>query len=216
MRQAIGKGLKSRSQAIRTAVQKYNALAEALNPPAPTVDFATLMEWTELQEFELLRHSRSGDVREKPWANPTNRLMAVKYYKLARAREELLRCRVETRRLVTAMHDEEQHFETVYTRLQESNPLLAREVRVHAARRMGVNTVHRDRLARLAVHAGFGDCLVPGTRIGAQAVERSNDVVISLPQAEGVQEGVQDDLDALDALEEEELGRLHDFLAELD
>ncbi|KZV81291.1 hypothetical protein EXIGLDRAFT_574472, partial [Exidia glandulosa HHB12029] len=129
LRQAIGKGLKSRSQAIRTAVQKYNALAEALNPPAPTVDFAMLMEWTELQEFELLRHSRSGDVREKPWANPTNRLMAVKYYKLARAREELLRCRVETRRLVTAMHDEEQHFESVYARLQESNALLAHEVR---------------------------------------------------------------------------------------
>ncbi|KZV92759.1 hypothetical protein EXIGLDRAFT_597691, partial [Exidia glandulosa HHB12029] len=55
LRQAIGKGLKSRSQAIRTAVARYNALAQELKPPAPTVDFATLMEWTELQEFELLR-----------------------------------------------------------------------------------------------------------------------------------------------------------------
>ncbi|KZV93301.1 hypothetical protein EXIGLDRAFT_613139, partial [Exidia glandulosa HHB12029] len=42
---AIGKGLKSRSQAIRTAVARYNDLAAALIPPAPTVDFSTLMEW---------------------------------------------------------------------------------------------------------------------------------------------------------------------------
>ncbi|KZV81825.1 hypothetical protein EXIGLDRAFT_627873, partial [Exidia glandulosa HHB12029] len=45
LREAIGKGLKSRSQAIRTAVTRYNELAAVLVPPAPTVDFSTLMEW---------------------------------------------------------------------------------------------------------------------------------------------------------------------------
>ncbi|KZV80688.1 hypothetical protein EXIGLDRAFT_595556, partial [Exidia glandulosa HHB12029] len=128
MREAISKGLKSRSQAIRTAVARYNELAVTLTPPAPTVEFATLMEWTELQEFELLRHSRAGDVRERAWAQPANRAMAVKYYKLARAREELLRCRVETRRLVTAMRDEETRYDLAIQRLLASGNMLAYEL----------------------------------------------------------------------------------------
>ncbi|KZV82873.1 hypothetical protein EXIGLDRAFT_626428, partial [Exidia glandulosa HHB12029] len=148
LRQAIGKGLKSRSQAIRAAVQKYNTLAETLNPPAPT----------------------------KPWANATNRLMA-------------------------------------------SNPLLACELEVYAMRRMAVNTVHRDRLARLGVHAGFGPSLVPGIRLGREAPPASNDVQMGDARAIPVVERpdhVQDDLDAVDAEVEEELGRLHDFLADLE
>lgn len=93
------------------------------------------MEWTELQEFELLRHSRSGDVRDKAWAQPGNRLMAVKHYKLVRAHEELVRCQVETRRLVTAMRDEEILFDEVYARLMTTNKALAFELGEHIARR---------------------------------------------------------------------------------
>ncbi|EJD44457.1 hypothetical protein AURDEDRAFT_20133, partial [Auricularia subglabra TFB-10046 SS5] len=155
LREAISKGLKSRSQAIRTAVTRYNELAEALNPPASTVNFASLMEWTELQEFELLRRSRTGDVRDKAWAQPANRLMASKHYKVLRADEELVRCHVEARRLVTAMHDEERHLETTYEQLHETNAALARELREHIARRSAVNAVHRVTLAKLAALPGF-------------------------------------------------------------
>ncbi|KZV83901.1 hypothetical protein EXIGLDRAFT_568753, partial [Exidia glandulosa HHB12029] len=149
MREAIGKGLKARSQAIRTAVVRYNDLAQALTPPAPTVDFSTLMEWTELQEFELLRHSRAGDVRGKAWAQPANRAMAIRYYKLKRAREELVRCKVEVRRLVTAMRDEEARFNDALQRLNASGTMLAYELREYAAQRIACNDVHRMRLAKL-------------------------------------------------------------------
>lgn len=81
MRESIGKNLKSRSKTIGTAVKAYNQAAQALHPPAPPVDFAKLMEWTELQEIDLLRLSRRGDVRELAWAKPVNREAAVKYYK---------------------------------------------------------------------------------------------------------------------------------------
>lgn len=216
MREAISKGLKARSQAIRTAVTRYNELAEALTPPAPTVTFATLMEWTELQEFELLRHSRSGDIRDKPWAQPANRLMAVKHYKVARAHEELLRCRVETRRLVTAMRDEEAHFEQVHERLLSANDMLAFELREHITRRQAVNATHRARLAKLASSAGFGPALVPGTRIGADPSETPRGNTPTQPLGERVGEGVLDDLDGPDPVVQEELHRLHDYLAGLE
>ncbi|EJD45872.1 hypothetical protein AURDEDRAFT_63852 [Auricularia subglabra TFB-10046 SS5] len=169
--EAIGKGLKSRSQAIRTAVTRYNELAQALNPPAAPVNFATLMEWTELQEFELLRRSRAGDVREKAWAQPANRLMASKYYKILRANEELVRCRIEARRLVTAMRDEERLLETTFGRLSATNPALSFELRELIARRMAVNDQHRFVLAKLASIAGFEDVLTPGVRLGTQDPE---------------------------------------------
>lgn len=203
MRQAIGKGLKSRSQAIRTAVAKYNDLAAALAPPAPSVDFATLMEWTELQEFELLRHSRAGDVRDQPWAQPANRIMATKHYKLARAREELVRCRVETRRLVTAMADEEAQLQRAYDRLMSDNSPLASELAELTARRMAVNATHRARLAKLAGHAGFADCLIPGTRVGRAPSETARSgAPSSNTAAEAFQmdrDEIQDELDGPDA-----------------
>ncbi|EJD50109.1 hypothetical protein AURDEDRAFT_42451, partial [Auricularia subglabra TFB-10046 SS5] len=91
--------IKARSKAIATAVRNYNEAAQELRPPAPTVDFTKLMEWTELQEFDLLRLARRGDVRERAWSQPVNREAATKHYKILRAREELVRCKIEIRRL---------------------------------------------------------------------------------------------------------------------
>ncbi|EJD44437.1 hypothetical protein AURDEDRAFT_48381, partial [Auricularia subglabra TFB-10046 SS5] len=156
-------GLKSRSQAIRTAVARYNELAELLNPPAATVTFATLMEWTELQEFELLRRSRAGDIREKAWAQPANRLIASKHYKVLRANEELIRCSIEARRLATAMHDEEQELAVTYERLLTTNPVLARELGELISRRTSANRLHRTVLAKLTAIPGFTNILIPGT-----------------------------------------------------
>ncbi|EJD47439.1 hypothetical protein AURDEDRAFT_20595, partial [Auricularia subglabra TFB-10046 SS5] len=150
LREAIGKGIKARSRAIRTAVTKYNSAAAALDPPAQQVDFGTLMEWTQLQEFELLRHTRGGDLEHRAWAQPANRHAAMKYHKLARAREELLRCRVEMRRLVTAMDDDEAQMHTVLADLSSSNHLLAHELREVMRRRISTNDLHRHRLAKLA------------------------------------------------------------------
>ncbi|EJD36651.1 hypothetical protein AURDEDRAFT_74039 [Auricularia subglabra TFB-10046 SS5] len=174
---AIGKGLKARSPAIRTAVTKYNSAAVALTPPAPQVDFGTLMEWTQLQEFELLRHTCGGDFTNRAWAQPANRLMAMKFHKVPRAREELLRCRVEMRRLVTAMDDDEAQMRTVLAGLSASNDLLAHELREVMQHRISVNEMHRRRFDLLArCFPAFADCLTPGTplehRYGSAARER--------------------------------------------
>lgn len=217
LRQAIGKGLKSRSQAIRTAVTRYNDLAAALTPPAPSVDFTTLMEWTELQEFELLRHSRAGDVRDQPWAQPANRVMATKYYKLARAREELIRCRVETRRLVTAMADEEAELRRAYDRLLAENAPLAFELGEYMMRRMTANATHRARLDKLAVHAGFAQALVPGIRVGSTPLDAPTTAEPPSTTAAEVwqtdTDEIQEELDGPDTEFEQEVQVLHDYLA---
>ncbi|KZV81824.1 hypothetical protein EXIGLDRAFT_562973, partial [Exidia glandulosa HHB12029] len=100
----------------------------------------------------------------KAWAQPANRLMAVKYYKLARAKEELTRCRIEVRRLVTAMRDEEQRMDTVCLGLLATNRPLAYEMGERIARRKAFNAVHRARLSKLTAFEDFRDCVVPGTR----------------------------------------------------
>lgn len=228
MRVAIGKGLKSRSQAIRTAVTKYNTVAAKLVPPAPKVEFAQLLEWTELQEFELLRHSRAGDVRDQDWAKPTNRVMAVKFHKLARAREELVRCQVEMRRLVTAMHDEERHMSQVHADLQSAGNPLAPELLEVAQRRVAVNDVHRARFAKLAaLFPAFAPFNVPGVRLrtgttpSAAASDSpppsssSSPTHIAppppIPLNETVDE-VQQDLDTVDDQIASDMGRVEDFL----
>ncbi|EJD45903.1 hypothetical protein AURDEDRAFT_63834 [Auricularia subglabra TFB-10046 SS5] len=209
------KGLKSRSQAIRTAVTRYNELAVLLNPPAATVDFATLMEWTEIQEFELLRRSRTGDVREKAWAQPANRLIASKYYKLLQADEELVRCRVEARRLMSAMHDEERQLDAVHVQLRTTNPTLAHELGEFIARRVSVNDLHRVTLAKLAAVHGFEDILVPGTRLGTR-VDSSPELEPTPPRASVAADAgwVGDPAEPEEhEVEEEDLHLLHDFMA---
>lgn len=213
LREAIGKGLKSRSQAIRTAVARYNALALALDPPAATVNFATLMEWTELQEFDLLRRSRTGDVREKVWAQPANRLIASKHYKMLRAEEELVRCRVESRRLITAMHDEERLLEDTVRSLAGTNPGLACELREVLARRTAVNDLQRHTLAKIAAVPGFEATLVPGVRLGAQDIPPSVALGGAHPSAPEVRPGEPLEADEHDPQEEEDRHALHDFLA---
>ncbi|EJD47608.1 hypothetical protein AURDEDRAFT_163480 [Auricularia subglabra TFB-10046 SS5] len=231
LREAIGKGLKSRSQAIRTAVTRYNELAAALNPPAAPVNFATLMEWTELQEFELLRRSRAGDVREKAWAQPANRLMASKHYKVLRANEELVRCQVEARRLMTAMRDEERQLETTLGRLSAANPALSFELRELMVRRIAVNDHHRCVLAKLSGIPGFEGILTAGIRLGAQDTDlaaapaddttRADDATRAddhPPMPGGHGSVWNEDIAENDGhgVEEEELHALHDYMASVD
>ncbi|KZV89030.1 hypothetical protein EXIGLDRAFT_566979, partial [Exidia glandulosa HHB12029] len=78
LRQAIGKGLKARSQAIRTAVARYNALADALQPPALKIDFAQLMEWTELQDDPALAFKLGEQAGRRRAVNTLHRARLAK------------------------------------------------------------------------------------------------------------------------------------------
>ncbi|KAG1869619.1 hypothetical protein F4604DRAFT_1545817, partial [Suillus subluteus] len=107
LRTAIGKAIKTQSQAIRTALDKYNILTRQLSPPTPVIQWNDIIHYGFISEFELLKHSYSQhDIHDEPWTIPANRDVASKYFKIQCARKEITRLNVEIRRLHTAIVDE--------------------------------------------------------------------------------------------------------------
>ncbi|KIY53196.1 hypothetical protein FISHEDRAFT_11910, partial [Fistulina hepatica ATCC 64428] len=104
LREKIRKALQARSEAIRKALERYNTAAKSLAPPRPTLTWTTVIEQVQLGELALLQHSRH-DIRTLPWTQPLNREAARLYFKIKRAREEIIRRNVEIQRQVTFMLD---------------------------------------------------------------------------------------------------------------
>ncbi|THU84381.1 hypothetical protein K435DRAFT_589530, partial [Dendrothele bispora CBS 962.96] len=100
LRKHMGQALKSRSQAIRTALDQYNAAAASLKPPKPALTWEQIVECTFLSDFDLLRDTRE-DIRERPWSRPRERKAMDRYFKILRAREEIKRLNVEIRCVAT-------------------------------------------------------------------------------------------------------------------
>ena len=73
MRMSIWKALKWRGAAICTAIDKYNKLATQMRPPALTLDWKNIVNYTFISEFEILRHTYShADIASCPWIAPAN------------------------------------------------------------------------------------------------------------------------------------------------
>ena len=54
-----------------------------------------------------------------PWTKPAIREAMKKYLRVCRAREELNRCNVEIRRVLTSIHDEDRQFSGIIQRLKD-------------------------------------------------------------------------------------------------
>ncbi|KAF8580082.1 hypothetical protein K439DRAFT_1620080 [Ramaria rubella] len=61
LRMHIAKAMKARSQAIRTAIKRYNEAPTALHPPRPILDPQTVLDYVFLAEFDLLCDARDDD-----------------------------------------------------------------------------------------------------------------------------------------------------------
>lgn len=105
LRRQISKALQRRSEAIKNALNRYNTQAAQLDPPRPPLSWKEIVEYGFIGEFDLLRHSRQ-DVRSEPWTQPARREATIKYLKLCRAQEELVRLNIEMWCLRTWIHDE--------------------------------------------------------------------------------------------------------------
>ncbi|KAJ7828514.1 hypothetical protein B0H13DRAFT_1454465, partial [Mycena leptocephala] len=86
----------ARSKAIKTAIGKYNAAAEAMMPPKPVLDWEQVVEYAFLADFDLLRESRE-DIRQEPWALPSGRTAMDQHFKIICAEEEIQQLNVEIR-----------------------------------------------------------------------------------------------------------------------
>ncbi|KAG6839192.1 hypothetical protein C0991_005009 [Blastosporella zonata] len=173
LRKHIAAALKARSQAIRTALEKYNAAAAAMSPPRPLLSWDIVVEYAFLADFDLLADTRQ-DVRERPWAKPAARLVMDEHFKIQRAHEEIRRLNIEIRRFVTYMQDEEAFLKTREDALLESDPNIAHQIWLQRQRLQQVNAQHRRRLFKLAKLNGFAGSLVPGTCVESSTTTPTN------------------------------------------
>lgn len=161
LRRHIAHSLQARSQAVKSALKRYNDAARAFHPPRPSLTWEEVVDYAFLSDFDLLRETRQ-DIRQQPWAQPTNRSIMNQWFKLKRAREEIQRLDIEIRRVVTHMRDEEQYLTAVEEELQESDPILAFHIQRYRLDQTRFFDLHHDRFATLLDLGGFSGSLTPG------------------------------------------------------
>src|SRR5579872_5884981 len=101
----LAKSLQTRCKAIRSATDAYNRAAQSLDPPRPSLDWSQVSRYSFLEEFNLLRNTHR-DITSMPWAKPAIRETIKRFLRVRRAHEELERCNIEARRVLTSIHDE--------------------------------------------------------------------------------------------------------------
>ncbi|KAG1869941.1 hypothetical protein F4604DRAFT_1926724 [Suillus subluteus] len=161
MRTHIAKSLQTRCKAIQTAVKSYNTAALALEPPAPTLDWSKVSHYNFLEEFALLRETRQ-DIRSRRWAEPAVREVMKQSLCIERAHEEIQRCYVESRRLHTAIVDEEAHFTRVILEAKSTSDPVCGALEEFCRRRRRINAHILAHLQDLYSLPGFAGLTTPG------------------------------------------------------
>ncbi|KAK0478992.1 hypothetical protein IW261DRAFT_1551567 [Armillaria novae-zelandiae] len=155
MQKHIGKALKARSQAIRTALSQYNAAAAALNPPRPSLQWERVVEYAFLSDFDLLRDIRQ-DMSGRKWATPAGRKALDLYFKICQAKEEIRRLNIEIQRVITYMHEA----------LTDSQPALALQVSLYRWSRERFYAMHMRRFYALLQDDRFSGSIEVGQVAG--------------------------------------------------
>jgi hypothetical protein len=163
MRTQIAKALQKRSKTIRKAVNAYNTAAVALDPPKPTVDWSKVSHFNFLEEFTLLRNTHR-DITDKRWTEPAVRETMKLWNRLCRAREEIIRCNVEIRRLHTSIVDEHAIFSTLVSEMPPGPVKGA--VLDYITRRRQTNEYILTKIYKLQSMQDFSGEQNPGTRKG--------------------------------------------------
>ncbi len=165
MRTHIAKALKTRSKAVRSAVHAYNNAAATLSPPRDALDVKTVLEYVFLGEFDLLRDSQSR-VQEQPWTSPLAREAMTAYFKLTRAREEIVRLNIESRRLHTFIRDHHKRMEQVVNELRADDPLLVHQLQKMQLLQLSRDIAHVKQLTKMEGCIGYSGTIGPGRRVG--------------------------------------------------
>ncbi|KAG6806822.1 hypothetical protein H0H92_009967, partial [Tricholoma furcatifolium] len=162
LRKHIGKALKARSQAIRSALERYNAAAALMTPQRRSLSWDQVVEYAFLADFDLLRDMRQN-IEERPWARPSARLAMDQYFKIQRAKEEIQHLDIEIKRVVTHMRDEEAFLSAKASEAAQTDPALAYQVTIYREERLRFHELHRRHFKKLARNPFFTGSIVPGT-----------------------------------------------------
>jgi hypothetical protein len=213
-RSHLSKSLRTRSRAIRNATSAYNKAARELDPPRAELDWTKISRYNYIEEFNLLKDSRT-DIREAPWAEPVIREAMKQRLRIKRANEEILRCNVEVRRLLTHIYDEKERYTTILHKLGESSDPIYFSVEEYCTRRQRINEYILEQIQHIFNLPGFSGARTIGHRIGR---ERPSDigaqphtVTVPLPGENTVSDGE----DESDDEENVQVGGLIDFIGSL-
>ena len=191
------KAIETWSQAIRTALNQYNAAAQKPHPPCPILDWETVIEYAFLAEFNLLRDSHQ-DIRKEIWATPVGHKAMDQYFKIECAKEKIEHLNVEIWQLVTYMEDEDAFLLAREREVIGDDPHLAFQIRQHRREHSRYKELHWRQLKVLERQKGFTGTLLLGK--GERSMYHlSSDVAI--PNIEEDSEDDKDDEDEGDVEE---------------
>lgn len=159
LRKHISKALQVRSKAIRAALDRYNDAAKRMLPPRPQLTWDQIVEYAFLSDFDILCDSRQ-DIRKRPWAQPANRILMDKHFKIERAQEEIIRLNVEIKRIVTHIVDEENYL--LKAEENATTPTLAYFIQQYRLERTRFSRLHLVWFSKLSNQPSFTSSLVPG------------------------------------------------------
>ncbi|KAJ7740452.1 hypothetical protein DFH07DRAFT_751622 [Mycena maculata] len=165
IREKLSKALKTRAEAIRKALNRYNNAAAALTPPRPRLTWHSIINTASLAKFDWLRETRQ-DIRSLPWAQPAVREAMVLYFGIKHTNEEKVQLNVEIRRLITFMLDDHIDYYRAIAKTLIPNPAPACELQRQWTFRTCINASIAARLELTARLKGFTGSLFPGEREG--------------------------------------------------
>ncbi|KAI0734100.1 hypothetical protein BC629DRAFT_526102 [Irpex lacteus] len=154
LREKIGQALRTRADAIRKALDNYNKQAVLLKPPRPKLRWEDLVNLSSVGDFDLLRNARQ-DIRQLKWADPVHREATRLYFNIERAKEELVRCNIEIRRLLTWMRDEHFDYCRAIAQTMIPNFPLAHELSLRWVQQDRINARLARRLKQVSELPGF-------------------------------------------------------------
>ncbi|KAG1736957.1 hypothetical protein EDB19DRAFT_1989115 [Suillus lakei] len=198
----IAKALQTRSVAIRTALNTYNAIAGSMHPPRRTLKWDEVVEYAFLADFDLLRDTRA-DVSRHPWSSAAAHSAMDLHFKMCRARKEIERL------------DTERYLRECENQLKDTSPALAHQIAIHRNTRGRFNSRHLKRLYDISKLPGFSGTLTPGVSADTSPGESASVANAQIPTqmlvaplpvdhtASPLDVDTQDDLD--DEEEEDEL-----------
>jgi len=211
----LAKSLQTQCKAIRSATDTYNRAARSLDPPRPPLDWAQVSRYSFVEEFNLLRNTQR-DISNMPWAKPVVRETIKKYLRVCRAREELNRCNVEARRILTSIHDDNRRFNDIIASLVEQKSDILGPVTEYCTRRRRVNSLILGHIQQIFNLDGFTGNRTIGLKKGCctAASDRLEGPVCywRAPEDEGLKDG---DSEEIDEGEMNQVDGLLDFVTKL-
>ncbi|KAJ6489101.1 hypothetical protein C8R45DRAFT_1053342 [Mycena sanguinolenta] len=208
-----GTALQARSTAIWNAIDHYNAVAEDMAPPKPTLSREEVVNYRFLAEFDILRDT-ADSIRSRPWTRRSYRMAMDRYFEILRAKEEIQRLNVEIKRVVTWIEDEDRFLRKKEAEYKDSNSALAFQISQYCQRRARSDHNHMQCFWALAKTPGFTGSVVPGARRAERARQQTAgememDVVEESDRWMGSQEGDwEDDDDEGEEAEQEAVSTL--------